>query len=209
MCFADCLITTISTQTFRKAWTASQLCGDKECPFSCLTNSGTVWRNVAESDARSVTLSAQLSRHITRVKHRGFGFEKKKRRRAYVFSIISMCRVSSVRNSQDNSAMLNHPKASPFSIILALVKLEKKKKKKKEKKEKRKGGGGGGGGGEKKSFCHCQWKQNKNRVRSEATPHWQKWSRRYYYSKMQAPYTRQSLVAAWALLSVISACPSL
>ena len=31
-----------------------QLRGDKECPFSGVTKSGTVWRTVPESDARSV-----------------------------------------------------------------------------------------------------------------------------------------------------------
>ena len=31
-----------------------QLRGDKECPFSGVTNSGRVWRKVPESDARSV-----------------------------------------------------------------------------------------------------------------------------------------------------------
>ena len=31
-----------------------QLRGDKECPFSGVTNSGRVWRRVPESDARSV-----------------------------------------------------------------------------------------------------------------------------------------------------------
>ena len=31
-----------------------QLRGDKECPFSGVTKSGRVWRNVPESDARSV-----------------------------------------------------------------------------------------------------------------------------------------------------------
>ena len=31
-----------------------QLRGDKECPFSGVTNSGRVWRNVPESDVRSV-----------------------------------------------------------------------------------------------------------------------------------------------------------
>ena len=30
--------------------------GDKECPFSGVTKSGRVWRNVPESDARSVDL---------------------------------------------------------------------------------------------------------------------------------------------------------
>jgi len=33
-----------------------QLCGDKECPFSDVTSSGTVWRKVPESDAWSVLL---------------------------------------------------------------------------------------------------------------------------------------------------------
>ena len=35
---------------------AGQLRGDKdnECPFSGVTNSGSVWRTVLESDARSV-----------------------------------------------------------------------------------------------------------------------------------------------------------
>ena len=31
-----------------------QLRGDKECPFSGVTNSGRVWRKVPESDARNV-----------------------------------------------------------------------------------------------------------------------------------------------------------
>ena len=31
-----------------------QLCGDKACPFSGVTNSGRVWRKVLESNARSV-----------------------------------------------------------------------------------------------------------------------------------------------------------
>ena len=31
-----------------------QLRGDKECPFSGVTESGGVWRKVSESDARSV-----------------------------------------------------------------------------------------------------------------------------------------------------------
>ena len=34
-----------------------QLHGDKECPFSGVTNSGRVWRKVPESDARSVSSS--------------------------------------------------------------------------------------------------------------------------------------------------------
>ena len=33
-----------------------QLRGDKECPFSGVTKSGSVWRKVPESDARSVGL---------------------------------------------------------------------------------------------------------------------------------------------------------
>ena len=32
-----------------------QLRGDKECPFSGVTNSGRVWRKVVESDARTVS----------------------------------------------------------------------------------------------------------------------------------------------------------
>ena len=31
--------------------------GDKECPFSGVTNSGRVWRKVPESEARSVSSS--------------------------------------------------------------------------------------------------------------------------------------------------------
>ena len=31
-----------------------QLHGDKECPFSGVTNSGRVWRKVPDSDAQSV-----------------------------------------------------------------------------------------------------------------------------------------------------------
>ena len=53
-----CFYSHISTQTFRRALTASvqggQLRGDKECPFSGVTKSGRVWRKVPESDARSV-----------------------------------------------------------------------------------------------------------------------------------------------------------
>ena len=30
-----------------------QLCGNKECPFSGVTTSGRVWKNLPESDARS------------------------------------------------------------------------------------------------------------------------------------------------------------
>ena len=53
-----CFYSHISTQTFRRALTASrvdtELRGDKECPFSDVTKSGRVWRKVPESDARSV-----------------------------------------------------------------------------------------------------------------------------------------------------------
>ena len=49
----------ISTQTFQRALTVSvhgQLRGDKDFPFSGVTNSGRVWRKVPESDARCVIL---------------------------------------------------------------------------------------------------------------------------------------------------------
>ena len=52
-----CFYSHINTQTFRRTLTASlhgQLRGDKECPFSGVTESGRVWRKVPESDARSV-----------------------------------------------------------------------------------------------------------------------------------------------------------
>ena len=51
-----CFHSHISTQTFRRALTASvDSCAEiKQCPFSGVTNSGRVWRKVAESDARSV-----------------------------------------------------------------------------------------------------------------------------------------------------------
>ena len=52
-----CFYSHISTQTFRRALTASVdslLRGDKEGPFSGVTKSGRVWRKVPESDARSV-----------------------------------------------------------------------------------------------------------------------------------------------------------
>ena len=52
-----CFHSLISTQTFRRALTASmdmQLRGDKECPFTGIISSGRVWRKVPESDVRSV-----------------------------------------------------------------------------------------------------------------------------------------------------------
>ena len=51
-----CFHSRISTQTFRRALTASvdMLRGDKECPFSGVTKSGRVRKKVPESDARSV-----------------------------------------------------------------------------------------------------------------------------------------------------------
>ena len=55
-----CFYSHINTRTFRRALhgrVAGQLRGDKECPFSGVTNSGRVWRMVPESDARSVTLT--------------------------------------------------------------------------------------------------------------------------------------------------------
>ena len=36
--------------------------GDKECPFSSVTNSGRIWRKVPESDTRSVR--QRLSRRL-------------------------------------------------------------------------------------------------------------------------------------------------
>ena len=39
-----------------------QLRGDKERPFSGVTKSGTVWRKVPESDARSVEVTKTLER---------------------------------------------------------------------------------------------------------------------------------------------------
>ena len=38
-----------------------QLRGDKECPFSGVTNSGRVWRKVPESDAQSVPVRSKYS----------------------------------------------------------------------------------------------------------------------------------------------------
>ena len=49
-----CLHSLISTQIFRRALTAGQLRGDKECPFSGVTKSGRGWRKVPESGAWSV-----------------------------------------------------------------------------------------------------------------------------------------------------------
>ena len=51
-----CFHSLISTQTFRRALTASgeQLRGDKEYPFSGVTKSDRVWRKVPVRDARSV-----------------------------------------------------------------------------------------------------------------------------------------------------------
>ena len=50
-----CFYSHISTRTFRRALTASvDSCAEIECPFSGVTKSGRVWRNVPESDARSV-----------------------------------------------------------------------------------------------------------------------------------------------------------
>ena len=51
-----CFYSHISTQTFRRALTASvDSCAEiKQCPFSGVTKSGRVWRKVPESDARSV-----------------------------------------------------------------------------------------------------------------------------------------------------------
>ena len=37
-----------------------QLRGDKECPFSGVTNSGRIWRKMPESDARSVPGSISI-----------------------------------------------------------------------------------------------------------------------------------------------------
>ena len=42
-----------------------QLRGDKECPFSGVTNSGRVWRKVPESDARSVINTQTFQRALT------------------------------------------------------------------------------------------------------------------------------------------------
>ena len=52
-----CFHSHISTQTFRRALTASvDSCAEIkiECPFSSVTKSGRVWKKVAESDTRSV-----------------------------------------------------------------------------------------------------------------------------------------------------------
>ena len=52
-----CFHSFASTLTFRMALPASaggQLRGDKECPFSGVTNSGRVWRKVPESDVWSL-----------------------------------------------------------------------------------------------------------------------------------------------------------
>ena len=51
-----CFHSLASTQTFRRVLTAlMDSCVEiKECPFSGVTNSGTVWRKVAENDAQCV-----------------------------------------------------------------------------------------------------------------------------------------------------------
>ena len=51
-----CFHSLISTQTFRRAPTASvDSCAEiKSAPFSGVTKSGRVWKKVPESDARSV-----------------------------------------------------------------------------------------------------------------------------------------------------------
>ena len=59
-----CIHSHISTQTFRRALTASlDSCAEIkiECPFSGVTKSGRVWRKVPESDARSVQLALSFS----------------------------------------------------------------------------------------------------------------------------------------------------
>ena len=53
-----CFHSLISTQTFRRALTAASRpvdsCAEVKCPFSDVTKSGRVWRNVPENGARSV-----------------------------------------------------------------------------------------------------------------------------------------------------------
>ena len=44
---------------------AGQLHGDKECPFSGVTNSGRVWRKVPESDTRSVVSTQTFRRALS------------------------------------------------------------------------------------------------------------------------------------------------
>ena len=52
-----CFHSLISTQTFRRALTASvDSCAEIECLFSGITKSGRVWRKVPENDARSVIM---------------------------------------------------------------------------------------------------------------------------------------------------------
>ena len=44
-----------------------QLCGDRESPFSGVTSSGRVWREVPEKDARSVIIVKMSVRRRVRV----------------------------------------------------------------------------------------------------------------------------------------------
>ena len=63
-----CFHNLISTETFRRALTASvDSCAEIkiECPFSGVTKSGRVWRKVPESGARSVWLSVMLLVTVT------------------------------------------------------------------------------------------------------------------------------------------------
>ena len=62
-----CFRSLISTQNFQRALTASvnSSHGDKECPFSGVTNSDRVWRKVPESDARSVLIISLAETEIS------------------------------------------------------------------------------------------------------------------------------------------------
>ena len=71
-----CFHSHISTQTFRRALTASlDSCAEIkiECPFSGVTKSGRVWKKLPESDARSVLQTSssadgrQISTSVTSV----------------------------------------------------------------------------------------------------------------------------------------------
>ena len=68
-CYVASTVIIISTQTFRRALTASvDSCAEMKStyPFSGVTKSGRVWRKVPESDARSV---ARVTwRHVTLIR---------------------------------------------------------------------------------------------------------------------------------------------
>ena len=56
-----CVASTVLLESESADRVGGQLRGDKESPFSGVTNSGRVWRKVPESDARSVQCSTACS----------------------------------------------------------------------------------------------------------------------------------------------------